>query len=111
RSAQALAHLNNLVYSIGNVLSFLLAFPVLNDFGLFHSWWNASCLSLPSSSPLDSLFRFYYFSKIWEMLDTFLVLLQGAPVNAHFRVHHTTTLSLAWVFLEVKSGYAALFII
>jgi hypothetical protein len=58
-------------------------------------------ISVPSS--LNYFFQIYYFSKMWESTDIFMVALQGFSINLHFRVHHNTTPLLAWALLTQKS--------
>jgi hypothetical protein len=67
------------------------------------------CAEAPSS--MIHLLQIYYFSKIWEATDIFLVALQGFPINLHFRVHHNTTPILAWALLKYPTVGGVVFMI
>jgi hypothetical protein len=104
--AHKLCQWNNIVYAFFS--GFLFFWSLLTYLTPPASFLNpsASYSHLPpftSSLP----FYFYYLSKCWEFLDVYLVLLkEGGPIHIHFRIHHSTTLSLAWVAMTTESDYA-----
>jgi hypothetical protein len=59
----------------------------------------------------STLLTIYYFSKIYEMSDLILVLLNKGEVSVHFLFHHSTTLSLVWVCIEKKFIYLPLLLV
>ena len=57
------------------------------------------------------LLNIYYFSKIYEYLDVILVALNKSSINLHFRIHHSTTLSLVWICIKGEFIYMPLLLI
>ncbi len=82
---------------------------ILTSIETFQSIDIASWSICSSNTNFEFLFKVYFLSKIWEYLDIFIVSLTGYPINLHFRIHHNTTLLLAYCFLQKKSFDAVLF--
>jgi len=51
----------------------------------------------PPLKESDLLFYINYLSKLWEVVDLWLVALMRSPIYLPFRVHHWTTIIVAWV--------------
>ena len=92
---------------------------VLAVYALYQSGYASSdadlrslvCGQLPRASGVDTVLALYYLSKFAEFRDIMLCILNGFPINPHFRWHHLTTPSLAWVMLHGRAAHAAPFIV
>jgi len=113
--AHIAGHVSCIVYSVLSGVGFLWATMTLSSehhfdssFSLLHT---LSCKQLPNTDAVKNLLFVYYLSKIWEWNDIVLCLLRGLKLHPHFRIHHCTTLSLAWTFMETRSGHGGSFML
>jgi hypothetical protein len=79
--------LNNLFYSLFSLVMFF--------FGVLEASNNGILTTRKSS-----ILQIFFYSKFYEFIDVFLVILNKSPVNLHFRFHHSTTPSLAWICIH-----------
>ncbi|KAL9652476.1 hypothetical protein ABK040_000048 [Willaertia magna] len=98
--------INNTIYGFFSLGMFI--FGIIGSYHRFQSFKLNEIVCQPSNrEPFENVRFIYYFSKIWEFLDICLVILQGYPINIHFRVHHTTTLFLAWLSMTTNCPFDA----
>ena len=59
----------------------------------------------------EIVFKIFYLSKIFEYKDLILVfMMHEIEIHDHFRLHHYTTLSLAYTFLEYIPFHGVIFL-
>eukprot|EP00466_Bigelowiella_natans_P008560 jgi/Bigna1/75561/fgenesh1_pg.35_\ len=105
--ASSLAWCTNNAYSAANCAFLCYALFVLHKTNLWQTWQASDFIDPLPREVTATAFLVYYYSKIWEFVDLVLVMLMGVAIHPHFSVHHTTTLTLAWCFLQYRtlSGY------
>lgn len=113
--ARDIAHRLNFMYSIANMIAFIWLSHILFVQNIFLSPLYYVCHNLDveeGHSSLEYLYNIYYLSKIYEYLDIILYIVGGlGSPHIHFRIHHATTLSMAWVIATSRSSHGALFML
>lgn len=104
----------NFFYSLNSLLFCLFTIYIVylsNIWTSVESLWQANLVLNPYKNEFETILYIYYLSKIWEYIDIILVSLNGLPIHIHFRVHHNTTIILAWFIYQYKSASGLTFLI
>mmetsp|Transcript_26318 Transcript_26318/g.36734 ORF Transcript_26318/g.36734 Transcript_26318/m.36734 type:complete len:158 (+) Transcript_26318:67-540(+) len=107
RKASSLAWFTNNTCSAANCVFLCYALSALHKVYSLQPLQASDFINPLPKYVTANAFLAYYYSKIWEFIDLVLVMLMGVPIHPHFSVHHTSTLTFAWCFLQYRtlSGY------
>jgi len=97
-----------IVYALASGIGSIWCTGLLFTHGVFDSISNTYCTCLPLDS-FGNLLQLYYLSKLLDFTDIIGCILRGVPLHIHFRIHHCTTLALAYTFLRYPSSHGGLF--
>jgi hypothetical protein len=88
-------YIHNLSLAIVSFVMFaVMTYLILLD-GRFRSWQDAACRLTPNTGWYGFINMVYLVSKLWEWVDTYILVLNKKPVIMLHWFHHMTTFTMA----------------
>jgi len=88
-----IAKVHNAALSAFSLILALVAIVVAYRDGIFATHYTFHC-NPPRSTAMGIIFYLFYLSKLWEMVDTFLLIASKKPVIWLHQIHHASTVSV-----------------
>ena len=85
---------NILLSLVSLIMAVVMLFSVYQD-GRFSSWHSMTCRNTPNTGAYGLANWVYLWSKIWEWMDTYWLVLYGKKVIPLHAFHHMTTFTMA----------------
>eukprot|EP01121_Diplochlamys_sp_Union-15-3_P004960 TRINITY_DN1517_c0_g1_i2.p1 TRINITY_DN1517_c0_g1~~TRINITY_DN1517_c0_g1_i2.p1 ORF type:complete len:248 (-),score=9.91 TRINITY_DN1517_c0_g1_i2:24-767(-) len=92
-NTKTLTQVHNLAMSLFSLILTVVFLVETYKAGYFESLDSLLC-NPPRTPAVMMLFYLFYLSKLWEMLDTFILIANKKKVIWLHQIHHTSTLSL-----------------